>query len=144
MNFSVLISCYFRDNPQELAVALKSIWDDQTLKPQEIVIVKDGPLTADLDAVIEEFAKNAPAKIVPLPQNGGLGKALQIGVENCSYEYIARMDGDDISVPERFAKQAAFMTEHPEIDICGGMIEEFADDPENVFCRKSMEIYINF
>ena len=95
MNFSVLISSYIKDNPDELTIALKSIWDDQTVKPSEIVIVKDGPLSPELDAVIENFTQHAPVKIVPLEKNQGLGMALAAGVEHCSYDYIARMDGDD-------------------------------------------------
>ena len=109
MKFSVLISSYCKDDPAELSVALKSVWDDQSVKPSEIVIVKDGPLTAQLDAVIDGFAESAPVKIVPLPENRGLGRALAIGVEHCSCELIARMDGDDISMPDRFEKQLSFM-----------------------------------
>lgn len=131
MNFSVLMSSYCKDKPDELKLALKSIWDDQTLKPSEIVIVKDGPLTADLEAILDDFAKRAPVKFCPLETNMGLGKALAIGVEACSYEYIARMDGDDIAVPDRFEKQVRFMEEHPEISLCGGMIQEFSTSPDN-------------
>ena len=132
MKFSVLLSCYFRDNCQELAVALKSIWDDQTVKPAEIVIVKDGPLTPELDATIDDFTKRAPVKLVPLKENKGLGLALAEGLEHCSYEYVARMDGDDISVPDRFEKQVAFIEQHPQTAICGGMIQEFSNSPDNV------------
>ena len=138
MKFSVLLSCYFRDNCQELAVALKSIWDDQTVKPSEIVIVKDGPLTPELDATIDDFTKRAPVKLVPLKENKGLGLALAEGLEHCSYEYVARMDGDDISVPDRFEKQVAFIEQHPQTAICGGMIQEFSDSPENVTGKRML------
>lgn len=132
MNFSVLISSYHKDKPEELALALKSIWDDQTLKPAEIVIVKDGLLTTELDAVFDEFAKRAPVKFCSLEKNVGLGKALAIGVEACSNEYIARMDGDDISMPDRFEKQVQFLEANPDVALCGGMIQEFVGSPENV------------
>ena len=131
MNFSVLMSSYCKDKPEELKLALKSIWDDQTVKPSEIVIVKDGPLTPELDSVIDVFAQRAPVKIVPLPENRGLGIALAEGVKHCSFDCIARMDGDDISLPDRFEKQVRFMEEHPEISLCGGMIQEFSTSPDN-------------
>ena len=132
MKFSVLLSSYFRDDPEELSAALRSIWDDQTVKPAEIVIVKDGPLTPELDSVIGGFAKTAPVKIVPLPENRGLGLALAEGVISCTYDYIARMDGDDIALPDRFEKQTAFMEQNPDIAICGGTIREFSGSPENM------------
>ena len=140
MNFSVLISSYIKDNPDELTIALKSIWDDQTVKPSEIVIVKDGPLSPELDAVIENFTQHAPVKIVPLEKNQGLGMALAAGVEHCSYDYIARMDGDDISLPDRFAKQIAYMEQHPETAICGGMIQEFSGSPENITGKRVLPL----
>lgn len=137
MNFSVLFSTYKNDSPAELEIALKSIWQEQTVKPTEIVIVKDGPLTPQLDAVIDKFAENGICKIVPLEHNLGLGGALCYGVEACSCDYIARMDSDDISLPDRFAKQVAFMEIHPEITICGGMIQEFDTDPS---CPSGMRV----
>lgn len=136
MNFSVLMSSYIKDKPEELQLALKSIWDDQTVKPAEIVIVKDGPLTPALDAVIDEFSARAPVKTVPLPQNVGLGKALAAGVENCTCEYIARMDGDDISLPDRFEKQCDFFSKTPDTAICGGMIQEFQGSPDNIISKR--------
>ena len=136
MSFSVLMSVYFKEYPAFLDLALKSIWDDQTLKPDEIVLVKDGPLTDDLDKVISDFALRAPVNIVELTENQGLGKALAEGVKNCKYDYVARMDTDDISLPERFEKQFAFLKEHPEVDICGSAIDEFLTDPSKVVSRR--------
>ncbi len=130
MYFSVLLSVYHKENPEFLDIALRSIWDDQTVKPAEIVIVKDGPLTPELDAVIDSFTRRAPVVIVPLETNQGLGRALAIGLEKCSYSYVARMDSDDIALPDRFKKQVAFMKAHPEVDICGGTISEFTESPE--------------
>ena len=132
MNFSVLMSSYVKDNPDELRIALKSIWDDQTVKPAEIVIVKDGPLTPELDAVIAEFSQCAPVKIVPLSQNMGLGQALAVGLTHCSCDYVARMDGDDISVPDRFKKQCDYIAMYPDTDILGGEIVEFVGSVENI------------
>lgn len=130
ISFSVLLSVYSKEEPCFLASALESIWDLQTVKPLEIVIVKDGPLTPELDKVINAFQENAPCQIVSLEKNQGLGVALGCGVIHCKNEYIARMDSDDIALPDRFEKQMVFMSSHPEIDICGGMIQEFSESPD--------------
>ena len=140
MKFSVLMSSYVRDNPDELRLAFKSIWDDQTVKPSEIVIVKDGPLTPELDAVIEEYSQNAPVKIVPLAENGGLGKALAIGLTHCSCDYVARMDSDDISVPDRFEKQCSYIAAHPDVAICGGVILEFKKDLNEIIGKRELPL----
>lgn len=132
ITFSVLITCYIKNNPDELRLALKSIWDDQTVKPTEVVIVKDGPLTSELDVVIDEFAAKAPTKIVALPNNVGIGAAAAVGVSNCSCDYIARMDSDDWSVPDRFEKQCAYIAMYPDTDILGGEIVEFVGSSENI------------
>lgn len=136
MNFSVLMPVYFKASPAELKVALASIWDEQTLKPSEIVIVKDGPLTEDLDDAIQVFSDRAPVKLIALDHNVGLGTALRAGVEACHYEYIARMDSDDISVPERFQKQITFLEKNPEYSICGSMVDEFEIDPSQIHARR--------
>ncbi len=125
MNFSVLISVYDKENPEHLKVALESVWNDQTLRPSEIVLIKDGILTPELDEVIEQFGSLAPLKICKLDQNVGLGRALEVGLNICSNELVARMDSDDISCSERFEKQIGLMTEHPELDILGANIAEF-------------------
>ena len=127
--FSVLISVYYKEIPRYLNRALQSITDDQVLKPNEIVLVKDGPLTKELDEVIEKYEKKYPNlfKIVVLEKNYGLGKALNIGLENCTYELVARMDGDDISKPERFKKQIDIFKENPNLDILGSWIDEFIE-----------------
>src|SRR5690606_16724432 len=108
MKFSVLMSVYTKDDPGFLKEALSSIWDKQKLKPNEIVIIKDGVLNEILDNVIFEFSKNANTNIISLEENKGLGEALKIGLLNCKYNLIARMDADDVSVPERFLKQINF------------------------------------
>jgi|SaaInlStandDraft_1057018.scaffolds.fasta_scaffold02331_7 glycosyltransferase involved in cell wall biosynthesis len=131
-NFSVLISVYIKEKPEFLKKSLQSIWDDQILKPNEIVLIKDGILTKELDDTINDFSKNKPVKVITLKQNIGLGLALQEGVKNCSYEYIARMDSDDIAYPERFKKQMSFLVNNPHIDILGSYIGEFIDSIDNI------------
>lgn len=128
--FSVLLSVYIKDNPEYLRIALKSIYEDQTLKPDDIVIVCDGPLNADLYNVLSVFqsGKEEIVNIISLPENVGLGDALKIGSEKCVNEYIMRMDSDDISLPQRFEKQMNYMLEHPDIDVLGSNIAEFTED----------------
>lgn len=125
MKFSVLLSVYHKEHPDFLKLALESIWDKQTLKPLEIVIVKDGPLTPELDSEIDSFSAKAPVKIVALEKNMGLGYALNEGLKHCSNEWVARMDSDDISFPERFEKQVNFLNLNPDIMLLSSNIMEF-------------------
>jgi glycosyltransferase involved in cell wall biosynthesis len=130
--YSVLLSVYKKDNPDYLSSALKSIYDYQTVKPDEIVVVFDGPLTKELYTVLEDFraGKELIVKYYPQEFNQGLGEALRIGSEKCTCDYIFRMDSDDISVPQRFEKQIDYMEAHPEIDVLGTDIAEFKDSAD--------------
>ncbi len=138
LDFSVLLSVYRKEKHEFLYRSLQSIWSEQTLKPTEIVLVKDGPLTPELDRVIADFQAQTPMKIVALSENQGLGKALNAGLKECSYDLVARMDSDDISKPERFAMQLKFMTEHPDIAVCGSWVDEFIDSPDNVVSQRRL------
>ena len=105
-HFSVLMSVYIREQAALLDRALQSILVNQSVKPSELVLVEDGPLTDGLYHVIDKYRQIFPELIsVKLPQNGGLGNALNAGMKQCRYEWIARMDSDDISLPTRFEKQ---------------------------------------
>ena len=138
MRFSVLLSLYYKENPSFLRQSLDSIFN-QTLLPGEVVLVEDGPLTEALYAVVEEYIRKYPAlKVVPLPENVGLGRALNEGLKHCSHELVARMDTDDISVPERFERQIALFSEKSDVDVCSAWIEEFADNPLCVCSRKKV------
>ena len=138
MKFSVLMPVYNMENSLFFREALHSIWQDQTLKPDEIVIVKDGPLTKELDFVLKEFSKIAPVKIIALKNNVGIGKALNEGVAQCSYDYIARMDSDDIAFPYRFEKQITYLKQHPEIGVLSSWIDEFIDTKDNVISTRKV------
>ena len=129
IQFSVLISVYKKEKPEYLKTALQSIIN-QTLQPTEIVIVKDGILTQELDDCIKEYEKQYPEliKIIAFKENRGLGLALRDGVIACKYDYIARMDSDDIAKPERFAKQFQYLKQHPETALLGTWITEFSKD----------------
>ena len=116
--FSVLISIYFKENPTWFRTALDSVFS-QTVQPSEIVLVKDGPLTDELEAVINEFETKHPIfKIVTNEKNMGLGLSLRKGVEACSNEIIARMDTDDIIPIDRFEKQLRKIEEGYDVVSC--------------------------
>jgi glycosyltransferase involved in cell wall biosynthesis len=125
-NFSVLISLYNKENPLFLKQALDSVVN-QTIFPNEIVIVKDGLLGESLENILLDYDVMYPNifKFIQLPVNKGLGNALSIGVLNCSYDLIARMDTDDICVLDRFERQIDFFNNNPNVDLLGSNIEEF-------------------
>lgn len=125
INFSVLISVYNKERPEYLKESLQSIFS-QTLPAKEVILVEDGPLTNDLDFIIHKFEQQeSTLRIIKLPQNVGLGSALNEGLRYCSYEYVARMDSDDICFPERFEKQINYLENHPDIDVIGCWTKEF-------------------
>ncbi|MGL5901272.1 MAG: glycosyltransferase [Cetobacterium sp.] len=133
--FSVLMSVYIKERPEYLEKALESVFN-QTLKPDEVVLVKDGPLSEELEKAIDRFLnKEATLKIVALSKNMGLGEALRIGVEKCSYDLIARMDTDDICKKNRFEEQIQCFKNNPDLDMVGSWIDEFQE--------KNGEIIIN-
>lgn len=133
MKYSVLMSVYKNDDPDFLKAALESIYEHQTRKPDEIVVVFDGKLTEELYGVLNKFRENKENIVFYYPQevNRGLGQALKIGSEKCTGDYIFRMDSDDISVSDRFEKQIKYIEEHPDIDVLGTDIAEFDKSPEN-------------
>jgi len=130
MKFSVLMSVYSKESPNFFRQALESLVN-QTKVPNEIVLVKDGLLTKDLDDLILEYVLNYPnlIKIVSLSENKGLGNALSVGLLECSNELVARMDTDDICVPNRFEKQINFLTANLDVDVVGSNVEEFNKVP---------------
>ncbi|WP_090940094.1 glycosyltransferase [Pelosinus propionicus] len=144
MKFSVLISIYCKENPMFFKIALESVIN-QTCIPTEIVIVKDGALTYELDQIIENFEMRFPGlfKIIILPENRGLGLSLQAGIIECSYELIARMDTDDIAKPERFEKQLKKFSDNKEIDLVGTYIEEFEGAPDNILSSRVVPLTQN-
>ncbi len=131
LTFSVLMSIYRGDNPRYLESALRSIYDGQIRKPDQIVIVVDGRVSRDLASIINNFfvTHKQITTIVKLSQNSGLGIALCEGSKKCTGDFILRMDSDDISVPERFQIQEEYITSNPQIDAFGGYIEEFENKP---------------
>lgn len=130
--FSVLFTVYYKEKPEFFKLALESILN-QTVAASEWVIVKDGPLTPELDGVIDEFLANnkVNAKIIALEKNMGSGPASAKGVEACSNELIAKMDSDDIAAENRFELQLDEFMNDDKLDVCGGQIVEFEDNLNN-------------
>lgn len=127
MNFSVLQSLYHKEKPEFLKECLESL-KKQTLQATEIVIVFDGIITPELEEMVIQYTSILPIKIIRLPKNVGLGKALNEGLKHCSYNWIFRMDTDDICLPERFEKQVEFIKQHSDVVLFSGHIAEFSDD----------------
>lgn len=133
MDFSVLMSVYKNERADYFVSAVDSVIN-QTVKPNEIILIRDGIVPQDLQDAIDNYLSNYPELFtyVPLQENGGLGNALRIGVEKSRNELIARMDTDDICVQDRFEKQINHFVSDPDLDILGGNIAEFNISPEEI------------
>jgi len=134
----VLLPVYKKDNPEYLRLSMHSILQ-QSYRQVALYIGVDGPIGKDLDACLAGFGKYEAVSIVHFPENRGLAcvlnDLLKIAFDNKA-EYIARMDADDISMPDRFEKQLHFLQKHPEIDVVGGAIEEI--DENGAFRNKTI------
>ena len=130
--FSLLLPVYHRDDPGFLRRAFDSAVVEQERPPAEVVLVQDGPLGADLQAVVDEVRGSSPVPVVlvDLPRNIGLGRALNAGLVACHHELVARMDADDVSVPERFAVQVPVL--EGGADLVGSALVEFDHDEDDV------------
>ncbi len=129
---SVLMSVYKSEKAEYLNRSLRSVWDDQTLKPNQIVLIVDGPVGDDLWEVIHAWENRLADSLylIKNEENLGLTKSLNKGLQYVTSEYIARADSDDISLPLRFERQVVFLEQHPDVDILGGSIQEFNDSNE--------------
>lgn len=131
--YSVLISVYADEKPLYLRRSVCSMLE-QSVPPDEVVLVCDGPLTPELNMEIEQLQAYAPElfQIIRLKENVGLGEALGIGLLRCKHNLVARMDSDDIAVPDRMKWQLEALTLNQDISIIGGQIAEFLGHEENV------------
>lgn len=137
-NFSVLMSLYFKENPEHLRLSLESVFN-QSVTPEEVILVEDGPLTDELYSVLDQLTRtHSELKRIRLEKNGGLGKALNEGLKHCSFELVARMDTDDICKPNRFERQVEFMQDHPQISVCSSWIDEFENTTDNIIAVKKV------
>ena len=143
--YTVCTSIYKNDNPKHVKEAFDSMLINQTVPPSEIVLVVDGPISTELQNLIAKYNKqyNSIFNTIFLDKNQGLGNALKIGVEQAKYEYIARMDSDDICTMDRFEKQLTYLISHPECDVVGGNIAEFIDNPSNIVSQRIVPIENN-
>lgn len=133
-NYSVLMTVYCKANPEHFSLAVESILN-QTVKTDDFVVVCDGPLTEELDARLACYSAANPGvfNIVRLMQNVGIGKAANEGLQHCKNDLVARMDADDIAVPNRCDMQLQRFGENPNLTVLGGMIAEFDQDPGKPF-----------
>ena len=112
---SVVMSVYKNDLAENFKTSIDSILN-QTYKPNEIVLVVDGPVSMETENLLKEYEKNNLFNIIKFDKNKGLGIALQKGCEQAKYPIIARMDSDDIAYPTRFEKQINYLKENPTCD----------------------------
>jgi glycosyltransferase involved in cell wall biosynthesis len=127
LGLSVLMSVYYKETAAHLNECLKSL-AAQTVPATEIIIVKDGKLTHELEQCLALWQNKLPLKIVGYEENRGLAYALNYGLQYCTGNFIARMDSDDICLPDRFKKQIAYFEIHKDTDILGGNILEFYEE----------------
>ena len=134
------MSIYYKEQAEYFNRAMESIWNEQTIKPNEIVLVQDGNLTDELYESINKWqeALGDICKVIPLKTNVGLGDALNIGLQNCSYELVARMDTDDISLNNRFEKQLKVFQKNQDIDICSSWVSEFDSNENEIIAYRKL------
>lgn len=139
MKYSVLMSVYYKEKTEYLKLSIESMLN-QTVKPDEIIIVKDGKLTEELDNVIEKYEKEYKGlfNVISLEKNVGLGLALNEGIKASKNELIARMDTDDIAKPNRCEKQLEAFRRNNKLSICGTNIDEFSKDVENIIGHREV------
>lgn len=145
MKFTVLMAVYHKENPKWLDESLHSILINQELKPNEVVLVEDGKLTDDLYNVIEKYSKYL--KRIVLKENNGLQFALNEGLKHVSNEWIARMDSDDISHPERFLIQTEYLKLNTDVDVLGTALVKFIKsikEPTSLIFRENPYELVKF
>lgn len=142
MKFSVLMSLYVKEQPDYLEQCFESLVA-QTVQADEIILILDGKITAELEQVIQKFSAILPLVVIPLSENQGLGKALNFGLTQCRNAWVFRMDTDDICLPDRFEKQVAFIEKHPETIILGGQIAEFGQDIHDIISYRRVPTHHN-
>ena len=140
--YSVLMSVYYKEKAEYLSLAVESMLN-QTEPPDDFVLVCDGPLTEELDRVIGCFENENPElfQIVRLEKNVGLGKALNVGLEYCRNELVARMDSDDITHPQRMEWQLEYLKNNPDVTAVGGQISEFENNPEEIKAYRNVPCF---
>ncbi|WP_457593296.1 glycosyltransferase [Hydrogenimonas sp.] len=141
MCISVLMTVYKNDNKSHFDEAFSSIWN-QTLKPKQIVLVIDGPVGHDLEKVIYKWKLNLRdiLTIIYNEKNIGLAKSLNKGLQYCKCHIIARMDSDDISLPERFETEYQYMQRNPTISMIGSWYNIYDEKMEKIIDKRQLPI----
>ena len=128
MRFSVLMSLYAKEHPEFLDRALESVFG-QTVAPDQVVLVLDGPVGEELAAVVERYREKYPAlEVYPQEVNRGLSAALNVGLEKCRNEIVFRMDTDDVCYPDRFEKVLKAYEEDPSLEVVGSFATMMGED----------------
>lgn len=145
------ISCImsnFNTPPDYLEKAIESVLN-QTFSDFELIIVDDGS-NDDSVSVLKSFeSKDKRIKLLYNGKNRGLAYSLNYAIEVAEGEYIARMDTDDYSLPNRFERQIMYMEQNPDIDIigtyalCFGSLKGFGYTPytDKDYCRSALLCY---
>lgn len=138
--FSVVMAVYEKDKPEWLRQSVESIIN-QTVQSDDIVIVCDGPVGAELKAVLREYeGRHDAVRVVRLSVNVGAGEARNKGVGATRHELVAIMDADDISLPHRFDLQLKQFKKNPELTLVGGQISEFEGESDNILSYRKVPI----
>lgn len=135
--FSLLLPVYAGDRSAFLREAFRSTVDDQSRRPDQVVVVQDGPVPSELERTLEKLIANSPVPVTlaPLGHNKGLAHALDVGLTASEHEIVARMDADDVSMPHRFEIQVPLIENGA--DIVGSGLLEFGTDPSDVVGRRT-------
>lgn len=135
--YSVLMSVYAKEKPENLRESIKSMVE-QTIEPDDFVIVCDGQLTSALYLVIDEFKEKYPyINVIYCEKNKGLAAALETGLNYCKNDIVARMDSDDIAFPDRMRLQLDAFREK-NADIVSGTVAEFDKSIDNILAYKEL------
>lgn len=136
---SVLIPIYYKEKPETILNCLNSM-ASQTVVPNEIVLALDNPSSDNVEKTIDEFISCSPIKVVKCycDRGSGLGAVLNTGVNNCSCDYIARMDSDDVAVLNRLEKEKEFLDNNPDVDVVGSNIAEFDNNIEEIIAYRNV------
>ncbi len=119
MMFSVLMSVYNKEKPTYLEEALESLFK-QTIVPNQVVLVQDGPLSTELQLIVNKWAdSHEEIDVFPIAENGGLSAALRYGLSKCRNELVFRMDSDDVCYPNRFEEMLRLFEKNPELEVAG-------------------------
>lgn len=136
---SILLPIYYKESISVINNCFNSIFE-QTIRPNEIVCALDDPSTSEIEDMIDRLMSKTDIKIIKCycKRGSGLGAILNNGVQNCTSDYIARMDIDDIAIPERLEKERDYLDAHRNIDVVGSNIAEFESMPDEIIAYRNV------